>query len=315
MPPVYSYCLFHSGFFVKELYKKGATPNNLLKNYLDVLLWLGKDDGYPTVNGKRTPWMVENHDSIPKFMMFILTWALMVMLQLVCLLILILFRIFTGLCYLTLFFLGYVFYQTKLLSLNHVWNYWLFCWTGEQLRETNSQLPTKITSHKSALKDSNVTLDAGMFNRSLFEEFIFETFPQIIMQVINNYYTTYTTITVFSLVFSAIIMADGIWRMVYWRYFKQVAFDDIPVKLPGGIINLNRVITTSETSNVLNVLHDIRSLKLENNNNTTEKEYKKSNTEERIDADKSRICDLEKSATGLMMQLSCQQSQMCKFVV
>ena len=216
-------------------------PFNILNFFASALIWLGSENGYPVVSHKRIPCMVDNHDSILKFVMFALTWIVAALLQLLWPVVLLILCFSSIIWFIFIFVLGYVLYQTKLMSLNHVWNCWIFLWTFERLHNVN-ELPT-TTTNKSVFKNTNVIMDNGMFNRSLLEEFLFETFPQIIVQVINNYYTNYNYVTIASLLFSTIIMLDGMWRMVYWRYYKRIAFADIPVTIPGGIIKLQQPAT------------------------------------------------------------------------
>ena len=103
-------------------------------------------------------------------------------------------------------------YQTKLLAFVPFWNLWVKRWTGND---------------EDYLKKGLV--DVTMLNKSILTELIFESLPQIIIQVVNGFFMkTFTLVGYFSIAMSSFFIINGIYSFVFYLYCKKVPFDKIP---------------------------------------------------------------------------------------
>jgi hypothetical protein len=93
------------------------------------------------------------------------------------------------------FIVGIFLFQTKTLSIGVVWNYWMRCWTGGEEQSTDA------------------LIDVAFFNESIFNEFIMEALPQLIIQATNNNLTaTVSPIAIFSIALSGYLIFNGLVR-------------------------------------------------------------------------------------------------------
>ena len=127
----------------------------------------------PTIDGNVIS-VFYNHDNIPKTIIFILEWVLLIGFQLIylfCLplwfcvdLIFALFWIFVGLCL----------FQLKIICVKKIWNEYIMIFSGSR-------------KFRKSLNGSRV--DTALLNESIVTEFVLETIPQLTTQGINNTYT------------------------------------------------------------------------------------------------------------------------------
>ena len=196
-------------FFLHEMRGVLVTPGPVCRQHMYHLWWLGREGGYPTVNGQKVAWAFDAHDNLIKVVYYWVSWVLVVFYQLVYACPLYVLTLLDGVCYLVMMLLGYLLYQTKALSMNCVFNKYITMWIGSG----NASLLKELT------KPTDVVFDFALFNKSLLVEFATETFPQLIVQAYNNTYTHQWTnlLNIISAVASVIISANGLWRMLYWK--------------------------------------------------------------------------------------------------
>jgi hypothetical protein len=104
---------------------------------------------------------------------------------------------------------GMFFYQTKLLAFVPFWNMWVRRWTGSD-NHTKKGL-----------------VSVQMLNKSVLTELIFESMPQIIIQVVNGILMkTLTLVGIFSVSMSALFIVNGIYKFLFFLYCKKVTEDD-----------------------------------------------------------------------------------------
>ncbi len=93
--------------------------------------------------------------------------------------------------------------------------FWLRVWNAD-----NFEI---VTTDSSAI-------DTGHLNRGLLSEFVFETLPQLVLQIFNNTNTKiWTTSGYFSTCFSIFSTLNGIYKYIYWVGYKGISIDDVPV--------------------------------------------------------------------------------------
>jgi hypothetical protein len=199
-------------FLHELLVEMQAFPNPVCRQHVYHLWWLGREGGYPTVNGKKVVWAFDAHDNVVKVLIYWVSWVLIVLYQLVYACPLYLLTFVDLMYHMPMILLGYFLYQTKTLAMNCVFNRYMALWLGSG----NEKLLKKLT------KPTNVVFDFALFNKSLLAEFVTETFPQLIVQSYNNSYTNQwaSLLNVVSAVASVIIFINGLWRMLYWKVSK-----------------------------------------------------------------------------------------------
>ena len=125
-------------------------------------VWLGQSQGLPLINSRKLSISFEYHDSLPKLLVYVITWLILLAIQLVCLVPLLLWSLLL-LPYTTfLFTVGLFLFQTKLLVLSAVWNQWSASFTS-----------------RSRWFDKNVIYDTKYFNDLLLLELVFINVPQV----------------------------------------------------------------------------------------------------------------------------------------
>lgn len=111
---------------------------------------------------------------------------------------------------------GCFLHMTKTFCIGRVWNMWY-----------------RVFLLSDAL-DTNVALDTAELNESLFFEFLMESLPQFLLQVINNtLLEEWTMIGILSTSLSIYMSLNGFYRFWYLQYVKSMSFRDIPVGFPG----------------------------------------------------------------------------------
>jgi hypothetical protein len=194
----------------------------------DKYIWLTvNSDGSPLINAERSTWSYVEHDGLEKLAWFWLLWIILVGLQSLFLLLGIVWYAVMTIFLLAWLVVGLFLYQTKMLAIGKVWNYWFYTWT------------------QSNEFDKEINLDATVLNESLFYEFLLETVPQILIQSVNNsliYNGRLPAISVFSLSMSVFMAINGIYRYGYYLLWKKIKFDEIPLPLAVRMQKINKSI-------------------------------------------------------------------------
>jgi hypothetical protein len=130
------------------------------------------------------------------------------------------------------YFFGIFLHLTKTLTIGNVWNLWFRVFT----------LSNEM--------DTDVVVDTAELNEGLFYEFLLESIPQFALQVTNNsLLNEWSTISIFSITFSIYMTISGFFRFWHYRYRQKIAFQDIPVEIPGVPWNLTEVPPASKNHN------------------------------------------------------------------
>jgi hypothetical protein len=239
-----------SGMFVQYVVRKKVRPAFLIPfpgTFFSLnLWWLSSSKGSPYIDGRAAPGGFEQHNNIPKFVVFCFRWLVLVTAQI----------LFCGvyavwMCVHTIFWwgplllLGCFLFQLKSICVKRVWNAWVslftltptkvkrHCgnfrrwWVGEKLVDPDDDLFIHWKTYNVA------DTDAGMFNESLLFEFLFESIPQLLLQGLNNTYTFqwFDPITLSSFAFSGFMVVNGIWTLAYPVLIDGIAVNDVPVRL------------------------------------------------------------------------------------
>ena len=125
-------------------------------------LWLGQSRGLPLINSKKLSFSFEYHDSLPKVLIYILTWLVLILAQLMCLIPFFLWSLILLPYTAILFIVGLFLFQTKLLVHQVVWNKWCALFTS-----------------RSGQYDKDVVYDTKYFNELLVIELLFNNIPQV----------------------------------------------------------------------------------------------------------------------------------------
>jgi len=175
--------------------------------------WLTSKDYLPMINGVRPSFVEDSWDDLIKILFkVILFWIVLCILQLfTCIAF-----VFWTMIFDPLFFfwtgVGMFFYQTKLLAFVPFWNFWVKRWTGNDDDHLKKGL-----------------VDVRMLNKSILTELIFESLPQIVIQVVNGVFMkSIDTVGYFSVSMSSLFIVNGIYKFIFYLYCKNIPFDKIP---------------------------------------------------------------------------------------
>jgi hypothetical protein len=125
---------------------------------------------------------------------------------------------------LPLFLVGHVLYCCKVFPISRVSNMWL-------------RLYTRSDKHT-----SSVVIIITLLQESIFEEMLTESVPQMVIQIINNTFTNvWSPLSYFSTTMSAVMILNGIWRMVYYRIYLKIKIDAIPTDLSNDVFNFKSI--------------------------------------------------------------------------
>lgn len=133
------------------------------------------------------------------------------------------------------FIFGGFLYATKLFTITRVSNFWYFYWFGDNRMESDK-----------------VVIDSAEYNVLVYSEVIYESIPQFIIQVINSKYLDndnivgFSATSYFSIIISSIVIANGLYRLIYFKCVKNLDILDVPLDLTlGGNIPSNKWYKTS----------------------------------------------------------------------
>ena len=204
-------------FFVRKLRKLKAIPHLYIPfplfYFFDKLIFVGTDRGYPLVLGKHLSSSFERHDTIPKGLVFLIVWAMVASVQAMWIFVYLMWAVCINGPFIALWFsIGVFFYQTKVISITTIWNYWfsVYCY--------HSYYKKKIK------------IDTGIINEALFAEFLLQAIPQIVIQSMNNTATgQWDAVAVFSFVTSVFTASIGLYKLVYYVGIKRVKLRNVPL--------------------------------------------------------------------------------------
>ena len=171
LPPVYFMFLIIIEqeifpFFITEYYFGRVLSKHHRINIL--WFWLSHAKGLPLINKKKQKFSFEHHDSLPKVVMFILSWLILIFLQLVTLIPFYLWLFLLSPYYLSVLVLGIFLFQTKLIAHKTVWNMWCYLLSGRPRRYAKS-----------------VAYDTVLLNEAILCETIFQSLPLFLVKAIN----------------------------------------------------------------------------------------------------------------------------------
>jgi hypothetical protein len=165
--------------------------------------WLTHGEWSPLINRQQQSFTFNHHDSIPKVLVFIVSWLLLIVLQLLSLLP---YALFLGVVmlpyYATMLLVGCFFFQTKLLIYTPVWNTYMYLFTGK----------TNVFDKR------GIDFDTSLLNESFFVQLLLLAIPQVIIKGINNTLvandSAITPVYSLSLSVSVIAAAIGLYRYI-----------------------------------------------------------------------------------------------------
>jgi hypothetical protein len=110
-------------------------------------------------------------------------------------------------------FVGFFLFQTKVVAIKEVDNFWLLVWTGELVEPEVGQ-----------------AVDMDILNQSIFFEFLLETLPQIVIQIYVQLKVQgrLSTIGYVSSFMSFFIMFNGVYRFGYYKFYWGLTWKQIP---------------------------------------------------------------------------------------
>ena len=108
--------------------------------------------------------------------------------------------------------LGCFLYITKIFAVGKVANFWLYVWTGGNAFQTDT------------------FIDAKLLNTAIYSEILYETLPQLIIQVLNStLLNSWTTLSIFSVAFSILSACSGVYRTFFYKTVRKIKLKDIPL--------------------------------------------------------------------------------------
>jgi outer membrane protein assembly factor BamB len=112
--------------------------------------------------------------------------------------------------------LGVFFHMTKAFCIGSIWNFWHRVWLGGSEEYSTS-----------------ISFDTAELNEGLFQEFLLESLPQFILQVVNNTLLhEWTAIGIISTTVSIYMALNGFYKFLYFQRVRKMKFEDIPVSIP-----------------------------------------------------------------------------------
>ena len=111
---------------------------------------------------------------------------------------------------------GMYLFSTKSLCIGNVANWWFKWWTGGDDHEMDEAIDTEI------------------LNESVYVEIVCETFPQVLIQLCNNYnldsnISQWGTVSLFSLSLTLMNAVNGVYQFIYFKFIKDKIVTNNPV--------------------------------------------------------------------------------------
>ena len=166
--------------------------------------WLSHDQGSPLINRQQLTFTFEHHDSLPKVFVFVVSWLVLIALQLLCLTPYLLYLAVIMPYYAVMLLIGCFLFQTKLLAYTPVWNTYMHLLSG------------KVNVYDKR----GIEYDTLLLNESLFVQLLALSIPQVVLKAINNNWLGQSIVTIatpsydLSLSVSVIAAVVGVCRFV-----------------------------------------------------------------------------------------------------
>jgi hypothetical protein len=169
---------------------------------------------YPTIYSHRFSLLIQlsSHDTIFHLFFELLNWIIAIFLQLLT------FFLVPFCCFLWFLF-GVYLETTKLIHITSIWNLWFRLWT----------------SSDDFLDIGDGVLDTHSFHYAILLEFFLETFPQLILQAVNNSLVSSWTshyIGIISFVISCLMAFNVAYRYLYHAQLQSLplTMKEIPIQ-------------------------------------------------------------------------------------
>ena len=227
-------------FLFQLFYKMKAFPviQEFPGNYLvgSSFIWLNAVQGQPYINGSKFEYSLEEHDGMEKFLYYWLVWICLVVAQIGYIVVIYpLWIVFYSLFLCLWLAIGFFLFQTKLLAISKLWNLWFTVWTQSD------------KFHKT------VNIDVAIIHQSTLNQFLLETMPQLILQCTNGYISNvlYTPTSIFSILFSILVIVNSFYRYGYYLLWKKKSFGDIPLPLA---LKVTHFVSSADNLSVKSIL-------------------------------------------------------------
>ncbi len=211
--------------FIYEYYFGRIISRRFKVNILWV--WLSHERGAPLINNKRQAFTFSNHDSIPKVIVYVTSWFILLSLQMVSLLPFAMWSLLVSPYYVVVAAFGSFLYFTGLLAHGNIWNYWVWFFTG------NNKLYSKVVSH-----------DTRILNESMYLQLVGVSIPLFVVKYLNmevvtiynqmDSYPTRLWCGYISVFVSAVIVLLGLYRYVYLTLRYKTHVKDVPFAIMFG---------------------------------------------------------------------------------
>lgn len=231
-------------FILAVVFQHQLLPHFMVKWYFGRVLyrrckwnvlwvWLSHENGVPLINNKRQKFTFDRHDSIPKLMIFITSWLVLIVLQVISLTPFFIWVMLLSPYYLLVILVGSFLYHTKLLCDKDVWNLWVALFTGRSNRY-----------RKDSVYDTKLMNDASYLQVTL------TSLPLLVIKIINysqnnvrgmftavasygyviRYYYEYVSLywPLISLLISALYCVFGTYRYAYLVLRYQYLIQEVP---------------------------------------------------------------------------------------
>ena len=149
---------------------------------------------------------------------------------------------------------GCLLYSTKAFSIKPIANTWLHIWTGARFAKAGTP---EAEERDRQIEDAFThPIDERVLNESIYSHIIFETFPLVVIQFINNQsFGSWNGLAIFSMAFSIFNAMSGVYRIVYFRLIKGIPLVAIPVDFSIAGVDLMghrlaQKLATSETEDL-----------------------------------------------------------------
>lgn len=199
--------------FVYELMREGNIPVFTYLPY--TVLWLGVSKGnVPTVSGQ--PILVKASDDNATqsihILQLVVLWPSMLLLQAVTLCITLVWILLYFIFMLFWITVGSILYHSRTLAVGKIRRMWY-----------------TVLLQDDVFGDDIATIDVEVLNRTLFAGFVFETLPQMCVQLANALNVGWGTIAKASFAVSFTMAVFGIHKFVYWKFYRGLHMKEIPV--------------------------------------------------------------------------------------
>ena len=166
--------------FIVVLYDSRVFPHPLIDYYPGKIasdrgytykfwFWLSHDQGSPLINRQQLTFTFEHHDSLPKVFVFVVSWLVLIALQLLCLTPYLLYLAVIMPYYAVMLLIGCFLFQTKLLAYTPVWNTYMHLLSG------------KVNVYDKR----GIEYDTSLLNESLFVQLLVLSTAQVVLKAVN----------------------------------------------------------------------------------------------------------------------------------